>query len=212
MIDINLLRVEKGGNPNVVRESQRKRGGEKAVELVDQVLALDQEWIKGDFDIYLARFNANEINKEINQIGKKIAPLAKQKLLNSPEALALKKEKDVLTARKNELNLLCEEKEKLLISKLRLIGNIVEDDVVVSFDEKDNKVIDKWWPEGRTEADELSRRQRLIKEGKGVPGLFSHHEVLEKIGGYDPIRGVNLLITRCKCCWSSWLFPYWAWC
>lgn len=47
MIDINLLRKEKGGNVELVKESQRKRGGDKAVALVDQVLVLDQEWITG---------------------------------------------------------------------------------------------------------------------------------------------------------------------
>ena len=38
MIDLQLLQVEKGGNPEVVRESQRKRFA--SVELVDEVLSL----------------------------------------------------------------------------------------------------------------------------------------------------------------------------
>ena len=38
-IDINLLRVERGGNPDIVRESQKKRNA--SVELVDKVIALD---------------------------------------------------------------------------------------------------------------------------------------------------------------------------
>lgn len=42
MLDINLLRVDKGGNPDLVRESQRKRFA--SVELVDEVIALDQAW------------------------------------------------------------------------------------------------------------------------------------------------------------------------
>ena len=46
-IDINLLRKEKGGNPDLVKESQRKRGGEKAVALIDEIMTLDTEWIKG---------------------------------------------------------------------------------------------------------------------------------------------------------------------
>jgi Seryl-tRNA synthetase N-terminal domain len=47
MIDINLLRADKGGDVATVKESQRKRGGDAAVALVDHVLSLDQEWIKG---------------------------------------------------------------------------------------------------------------------------------------------------------------------
>ena len=48
MIDINLLRVDKGGNPEAIKVSQRKRGGEKAALLVDEVIALDDEWKKGE--------------------------------------------------------------------------------------------------------------------------------------------------------------------
>lgn len=44
MLDINLFRVDKGGNPEVVRESQRKRGA--SVEVVDEIIALDREWVK----------------------------------------------------------------------------------------------------------------------------------------------------------------------
>ncbi len=45
MLDINLLRAEKGGNPQLVRDSQRKRGG--SVELVDEIIVLDEDWRKG---------------------------------------------------------------------------------------------------------------------------------------------------------------------
>jgi seryl-tRNA synthetase len=41
MLDINLLRVEKGGNPDLIRESQRRR--HKKVEIVDEVIAVDVE-------------------------------------------------------------------------------------------------------------------------------------------------------------------------
>jgi Seryl-tRNA synthetase N-terminal domain len=47
MIDINLLRPEKGGDIELVKESQRKRGGEAAVALVDEVISLDTEAIRG---------------------------------------------------------------------------------------------------------------------------------------------------------------------
>lgn len=46
-ININLLRADKGGNPDLVKASQRKRGGDAAVALVDEVMALDADWIKG---------------------------------------------------------------------------------------------------------------------------------------------------------------------
>ena len=41
-IDINLLRVERGGDPEKVRESQRRRFA--SVELVDEVISIDEKW------------------------------------------------------------------------------------------------------------------------------------------------------------------------
>ncbi len=46
-LDINLFRVEKGGNPDVVRESCKRRGVDPKV--VDEVIALDEQWRKGVF-------------------------------------------------------------------------------------------------------------------------------------------------------------------
>lgn len=45
MLDINLFRVEKGGNPDLVRESQRRRG--KDPKTVDEIIELDKEWVAG---------------------------------------------------------------------------------------------------------------------------------------------------------------------
>lgn len=42
MLDINLFREEKGGNPELVRESQRRRFA--SVEIVDEVISLDKQW------------------------------------------------------------------------------------------------------------------------------------------------------------------------
>jgi len=42
MLDINLFRTDKGGNPDIIRESQRSRFA--PVELVDEVIALDKAW------------------------------------------------------------------------------------------------------------------------------------------------------------------------
>lgn len=44
MLDINLFRTEKGGNPELIKESQKRRNA--PVEIVDDVIALDKEWIK----------------------------------------------------------------------------------------------------------------------------------------------------------------------
>jgi len=41
-MDINLFRAAKGGNPDQVRESQRRRYA--PVELVDEIIKLDELW------------------------------------------------------------------------------------------------------------------------------------------------------------------------
>ena len=42
MLDINLFREEKGHNPEIIRESQRRRFA--SVEIVDEIIHLDKEW------------------------------------------------------------------------------------------------------------------------------------------------------------------------
>jgi seryl-tRNA synthetase len=42
MLDIQLLLEDKGGNPELIRESQRRRGGN--VEIVDEIIALYKDW------------------------------------------------------------------------------------------------------------------------------------------------------------------------
>lgn len=42
MLDINLFREEKGGNPEKIRESQRRRFAD--VKIVDEVIELDKAW------------------------------------------------------------------------------------------------------------------------------------------------------------------------
>ncbi len=48
-LDINILRAEKGGNPDAVKESQRRRNPanpDEAVARVDTAIALDEAWRK----------------------------------------------------------------------------------------------------------------------------------------------------------------------
>lgn len=47
VLDINLFREEKGGNPELVRESQRRRFADAS--LVDRVIEKDEAWRKGTF-------------------------------------------------------------------------------------------------------------------------------------------------------------------
>lgn len=44
VLDLDLFRTDKGGDPEIVRETQRKRF--KDVALVDKLVAVDTEWRK----------------------------------------------------------------------------------------------------------------------------------------------------------------------
>jgi seryl-tRNA synthetase len=51
-LDINAFRTFAGGNPDELRESQRRRF--KPVEMIDEIIAVDEKWrtITGSF-LYL---------------------------------------------------------------------------------------------------------------------------------------------------------------
>lgn len=186
MIDINLLRSSKGGNPDLVRESQRKRGGEEKVKLIDEIIDMDENWIK-------ARFNADEINRDLNKIGSQLKDLAKSKKKDTDEWNEAQNLKKQLEIKKQELNNIANEKEVELFKKLSVVGNIVHDTVINSLTEDDNGIVKNYWPEGRNEQADLDKKSKISKKDiHGVPGLYSHHALLQKIGGYDPIRGTKV--------------------
>ncbi|XP_071674373.1 serine--tRNA ligase, cytoplasmic-like [Lolium perenne] len=66
MLDINLFRTDRGGDPELVRNSQRRRG--KPVELVDEVIVLDEAWRKTQFDLDKIRQELNKTSKEIGKL------------------------------------------------------------------------------------------------------------------------------------------------
>uniref|UniRef100_A0A8C7Y511 Serine--tRNA ligase, cytoplasmic n=1 Tax=Oryzias sinensis TaxID=183150 RepID=A0A8C7Y511_9TELE len=70
VLDLDLFRTDKGGDPELVRETQRKRF--KDVTLVDKLVAVDTEWRK-------CRFTADNLNKAKNLCSKSIGEKMKRK-------------------------------------------------------------------------------------------------------------------------------------
>jgi seryl-tRNA synthetase len=56
-IDINLIRTEKGGNPDAVRKSQKDRYKDET--LVDQVIELDEKWRKSNYSMESLKMEFN---------------------------------------------------------------------------------------------------------------------------------------------------------
>jgi seryl-tRNA synthetase len=98
MLDIVLFRTDQGGNPDLVRESQRRRY--KDVSLVDKVIEIDSEWRQ-------TRGATDNARKERGMTQKKIGEFMKKKEKPPDDLLAAKKAHD---AKIVEL----EEKEKEL--------------------------------------------------------------------------------------------------
>lgn len=66
MLDINLFREDKGHNPELIRESQRRRFAN--VDLVDEIIRLDKEWRQRQFELDNLRKDFNKINKEVARL------------------------------------------------------------------------------------------------------------------------------------------------
>ncbi|CAN8095725.1 unnamed protein product [Discula destructiva] len=165
MLDVNDFITERGGNPEKIRESQRRRGA--SVEVVDDIIASWEDHRKTLYD-------ATQLNSKINETQKAISLKKRAK----EDADDLLQQKVTLEKAKNELLEQATVKEKEWKTKLNGVGNIVHDSVPVSNDEANNVVIRTWAPEGIA----VEKRDCL-----------SHHEVLLRIDGYDPERGVKVV-------------------
>ncbi|KAL7423245.1 Cytosolic seryl-tRNA synthetase [Cryptotrichosporon argae] len=176
MIDPLYFQADKGGNPDAVRESQKKRGA--PVELVDEVIALFAEHKKAQNDAEQARREVNALQKEIGAIKK-----AKG---DASELLAKKAEIDAriaaLTARAVEL-------VKLRDAKANRIGNIVDPTCAVSLTEDDNPILRVWHPEPNHKG---NSEPGLQAEDK-TAGILSHHEVLHRLEAFDMDRGAKIV-------------------
>ncbi|RUS29367.1 Seryl-tRNA synthetase N-terminal domain-containing protein, partial [Jimgerdemannia flammicorona] len=162
MLDINLLLDDKGGNPDIVRESQRRRGA--PVETVDQVIALYKEWVK-------IRFDLDQKNKAFNAVQKSIG--LKMKAKEDPGQLI--EEKKQLEGEKEGLSVKEKAKEVEWKEKFISIGNIVHASVPTSMDEENNQVV------------RIYNHDDIVPAKK--TNILSHHEVLYRIDGYDQERG-----------------------
>ncbi|KAB5575895.1 seryl-tRNA synthetase-like protein [Coniochaeta sp. 2T2.1] len=165
MLDVLDFITERGGNPEAIRESQRKRFAN--VEIVDEVIA---DWEDHRKTLYAA----TQLNSKINEVQKQIAPKKKAK----EDVSDLLKQKIDLEKEKKGLQDAAATKEAALKAKVRTIGNIVHSSVPVSDNEDNNAVERTWAPEGVT----VEKKDCL-----------SHHEVLTRIDGYDPDRGVKVV-------------------
>merc|ERR1712093_888067 len=165
MLDINDFIAERGGDVKKIKESQRRRHAPE--EAVDEVIAMFEDHRK-------SQYAANQIKTEINTLQKEIGQIKKAK----GNADDLLKKKDELQARHKQQEETTKDMHVALLKKAKSIGNYVHDSVPVSDNEDNNQLIRDWTPEGV----EVAKKDCL-----------SHHEVLTRLDGYDPERGVKVV-------------------
>mmetsp|Transcript_12011 Transcript_12011/g.18934 ORF Transcript_12011/g.18934 Transcript_12011/m.18934 type:complete len:456 (-) Transcript_12011:28-1395(-) len=169
MLDIALFREEKGGNPDLIRESQRRRF--ESVELVDEVIAKDKEWRD-------ARGELDDCNAQMNKLGKEISKIMRETKGNKEAVASQLEQKANIEKRIAELKENVVTIKNELDSKLHTVGNLIDETVPCFEDEEHNRV------------------ERTFGEctplGEGRP----HHELLWMIDGYEPERGVAIAGAR----------------
>uniref|UniRef100_A0A7S2ZGZ4 serine--tRNA ligase n=3 Tax=Rhodosorus marinus TaxID=101924 RepID=A0A7S2ZGZ4_9RHOD len=131
MLDINLFRVEKGGNPDLVRESQRRRFADEGV--VDEIIRLDEGWRK-------SRFEQDSCRRELNKLSKEVG-LKKRAREDASELIAQTVEVKKTIAEAEKITAELEQKRDAL---LRNLGNLVHESVPTSKNEDDNLVVRTW--------------------------------------------------------------------
>ncbi|CAA9986551.1 serine--tRNA ligase, putative [Plasmodium knowlesi strain H] len=210
VLDINLFRKEKGGNPDKIKESERKRFHDETN--VDKVIEYDEKWRKCIFKLEELKKNINLVNKEIGNKKKEdknanVEDLKKKSLTMKEEIPQLQNlERDLLKQRNKYLS---------------KVGNLLNKDVVISNDEDNNKVVTTWGVCKRLEVitDESSEENKSGKGGskdggsnkREVPSSSSisggvvhpnssiegkkyyyHFDLLRKIGGANFKKGIQV--------------------
>ncbi|KAK9919796.1 hypothetical protein M0R45_028373 [Rubus argutus] len=176
MLDINLFREEKGNNPQIIRESQKRRF--KSVEIVDEVIQLDKEWRQRQFEL-------ENLRKEFNKINKKVAQLR----LSGQDATEVIRDTEDNKRLAAEKEVEVREALNLLNSKLEVIGNLVHDTVPIHDDEANNAVV-RSWGEKRMEP-KLKNHVELV-ELLGIADLKKGADVAGGRGFYLKGAGVRL--------------------
>lgn len=165
-ININLLRAERGADPELVKKSEEKRF--RTPENVEMTMEADQLWRRCQFDLEQCQKTKNAVNKKIAAIKK-----------NDPkdpvtELMKEKKETEAEIVRLQELAQTAKDRREVGLNK---IGNVVHESVPVSQDEADNEVVREWGT------------PRVFTTAYNTKGFLPHFELLSRLGAVDLERG-----------------------
>ncbi|XP_078484963.1 serine--tRNA ligase, cytoplasmic-like [Ciona intestinalis] len=191
VLDLDLFRKDKGGNPEKIRENQSKRY--KDVKLVDNLVEADTEWRKCRYSLDNFNKQKNQCSKAIGLKMKKKEPIGEDDTLpgNFPPLEEITNEvlANLTVCQIKKVRLLVEEAttkcdqrrielEGIRLKNLREIGNHLHSSVPVSNDEDaDNRI-------ERTIGDCTTRKK------------YSHVDLVVMVDGYEGERGAVVAGSR----------------
>ncbi|XP_076313604.1 seryl-tRNA synthetase isoform X1 [Tachypleus tridentatus] len=184
VLDLELFRAEKGGDPLKIRENQAKRF--KDVTLVDKVIESDSQWRKLRYSLDNWNKLKNLCSKEIGTKMKNKEPIGESDELTNNvinklseltsdilQTLTVTQIKRIRTLMDEEMVKCGEELTRLEKERnetLKEVGNWIHDSVPISNDEEENEVIRVW-------GDVETRKK------------YSHVDLIHMIDGVDGERG-----------------------
>eukprot|EP00177_Eucheuma_denticulatum_P008311 GFKZ01015120.1.p1 GENE.GFKZ01015120.1~~GFKZ01015120.1.p1 ORF type:complete len:465 (-),score=75.84 GFKZ01015120.1:1194-2588(-) len=180
MLDINIFREDRGGDPNLVRESQRRRFAD--ITVVDSVLEWDREWRTVRYELDNISKQRNKLNAELKEIKMKGRKPETNIDPDGSKEAAIKEQKASLASKESESKdrLILVEKERDAV--LKTIGNLIHNTVPVFEDEEHNRQ-ERVWP--------------VSGELPNAPGLgLTHVDLLHMIDGVEYARGVSCAGSR----------------
>ncbi|KAJ8257279.1 hypothetical protein GJAV_G00183900 [Gymnothorax javanicus] len=191
VLDLDLFRTDKGGDPEIVRETQAKRF--KDVSLVDKLVEADAEWRK-------CRFTADNLNKVKNLCSKTIGEKMKRKEPVGEDDCLPEEAKDLesltaealgaLTVTQIKKVRLCldEEVQKVDVLRAKLeaerleyhreIGNLLHHSVPISNDEDEDNKVERTWGDCTTQK------------------KYSHVDLVVMVDGYEGEKGAVVAGSR----------------
>uniref|UniRef100_A0A8C7M3G3 Serine--tRNA ligase, cytoplasmic n=1 Tax=Oncorhynchus mykiss TaxID=8022 RepID=A0A8C7M3G3_ONCMY len=192
VLDLDQFRTDKGGDPEVIRETQRKRF--KDVSLVDKLVHADTEWRK-------CRFTADNLNKAKNLCSKTVGEKMKKREpvgddddsvpddAQNLEALTADTLSPLTVTQIKKVRLLVDEAvqksdgervklEEERFQYLREIGNLLHPSVPISNDEDADNKVERTWGDCT------------------VQKKYSHVDLVVMIDGYDGEKGAIVAGSR----------------
>lgn len=184
VLDLELFRADKGGDPDKIRENQRKRF--KDTTLVDKVVEHDTEWRKVRHNADLLNKLKNVCSKEIGDKMKKKEPVGDdsavpaevldnivnltQEQLKPLSVNQIKKVRVAIDEHMKENDAKLQQHETDRNEALKEIGNILHESCIISNDEDENGIV-------RTFGDTETKKK------------YSHVDLVVMIDGADNERG-----------------------